>query len=197
MSPEIFEFMRVFLCVIFCAVSVKITDDFLDTDYDKSVDRKNLADFIGRGAMVYALLFMVLAAAFDSTVAVCLFLASYITGMFKQLTQLMPSHLTGFQESVLIFIIEIVLFGWALAVFSVLFMLAVQLMDDCVDARLDKLAGQGNLAHRFGMVECGLLSLLLFLTAWMIIDALFFPVFCGTAVVYVAILFYEGAVWNA
>lgn len=196
MLPEIFEFIQAFFCVIFCAASVKITDDFLDSCCDQHVGKKNLANAIGPGAMVYALLLMGLAAALNAALAVSLFLASYIVGMFNQLTQRMPTRLTGYQEAVIIFIGGLVLFGWRLAIFSILFILAVQLVDDCVDARLDGLIGRNNFAHRFGIIECCLLALLLLLTAWMIVGNLFLPVFFGTTIVYFVILFCEGALRN-
>lgn len=193
MSPEIFEFIKALLCVIFCAVSVKITDDFLDSRCDQCSGKKNSAVAIGPGAMVYALLFMGLSAALNTAIAISLFLASYIVGMFNQLTQIMPTHLTGYQEAVIIFIAELALFGWRLSIFSILFILAVQLIDDSIDVHSDGIAGQNNFAQRFGMIECCLLALLLLLGAWMIIGNLFLPVLLGTIIVYFAILSYEGA----
>ncbi len=177
-------FAAVALAAALCALAVKLTDDWLDRDRDTAVGRANWAARLGAGAMVYAALFLALAAGINTAVSLALFFASYVVGMFSDLGRRLPSRLTGWQESLLVLAAGVVLCGWRTILFAALFVAAVQLIDDCIDLADDRLAGQRNFACRFGAVECLLAGLTLLLAAWWLDAGLFAPVFAGVATVY-------------
>jgi len=186
MWPAIFDFSVTTLSVMCCAAAVKLADDFLDYDIDTRMGRYNWAEILGKGTMFYSLILVIIAAGLNATVSMPLFLGSYIIGMFNDLKQRFPSRLSGFQESLVVFVIGFILFGFRNMIFALLFIFAVQLLDDCIDAYSDKLAGYRNLAHRLGLIESLLLAGLCTIGSWWISETLFPPVLCGT------ILFYGG-----
>jgi 1,4-dihydroxy-2-naphthoate octaprenyltransferase len=172
------------LAAALCSLAVKLTDDWLDRDRDAAVGRANWSVRLGTGAMVYAALFLALAAGINVAVSLALFFASYVVGMFTDLGRRLPSRLTGWQESLLVLAAGAALCGWRTMLFATLFVSAVQLIDDCVDLAGDRLAGQRNFACRFGTVECLLGGLTLLLAAWWLDAGLFVPVFAGVVAVY-------------
>lgn len=191
MWPAMFDASAA-LAAALCAVAVKLTDDWLDRDRDLAAGRANWAATIGSGAMVYAALFLALAAGINAAVSLALFFASYIVGMFNDLGRLLPSRLSGWQESVLVLAAGMAICGWRVTLFAVLFVAAVQLLDDCIDLAGDRLAGQRNFACRLGTAECLLTGLTLLLAAWWLDAALFGPVFAGVALVYCGALRLKG-----
>lgn len=182
----IFDFVITAVAVTCCAFSVKLTDDWLDQEHDRLAGRKNWANQLGIGTMLYAMLLLILAASLQTTVSLALFLASYIIGMFHDLTSRFPLGLLGWQESLAILLISIVLFGWQNTIFSLLFVTGMQLLDDCYDVIGDRLAGQRNFAAKLGQLECFLLATLFLLMAWSMDQEHFFPVTTGAAVAYFA-----------
>lgn len=174
------------------ALAVKLIDDWLDQDRDRTIGRANLAASLGVGTMVYAALALALAAGINAPLSLALFLASYILGMVSDLGRLFPSRLTGWQESLLVLVAGLALSGWRTMLFAIAFVAAVQLIDDCLDLAADRLAGQRNLACRLGVAECLLLAVTALLAAWWLAPGLFVPVAAGAAVVYLAILRAEG-----
>ncbi|MDR3591411.1 MAG: hypothetical protein P4N41_17285 [Negativicutes bacterium] len=179
-----FDTAATMLSVCLCCCAVKLTDDFLDRDVDCSGGRANWAVRLGPGAMVYAVLLLALAAGFCPRVSLSLFFASYCIGMFNDLTVLLPSRLKGWQESLLVLTLGVILFDWRTVVFALLFVASVQCFDDCVDMRSDRLCGQRNLACRFGPVVCLTGGLILLFSAWGLDEELFFPVCGGTVIFY-------------
>jgi hypothetical protein len=188
-SLATFEFLGIVVSVIFCSIAVKLVDDFLDNNLDTCSGCYNFANKLGNGAIVYGMLSLALAASINACVSIPLFLASYSIGMFNDLRQPFPSGLSGLQESLLVFILGIVFWGWQSMFFSVLFVFSIQLLDDCLDTYTDQLAGCRNMAHRIGRVECLLLSILSMLISWWAGEQMFFPVFLGTAIFYSTILY--------
>lgn len=172
------------LAVAICALAVKLTDDALDRESDLAGGRSNLAARLGPGTMVYAALCLAIAASINTPVSLSLFFASYIIGMFNDFRLIFPSRLRGWQESALVALLGLILFGWHLMAFALLFILAMQLIDDCVDMHADRLCGQRNLACRLGWPECLLAGLALLLAAWWLDEKLFYPVLAGTSVFY-------------
>lgn len=191
MWPEIFEFLSTVIAVVCCSAAVKLADDYLDQDYDAVVGKPNWARILEQGTMLYAMFLLALAAGINASLSLSLFFASYIIGMFGSMYERFPSRLTGFQESLLACIAGIILFGWSNMLFAVSFVLAVQLFDDYIDARSDQLAGQRNLANRFGRMECIIVCLACIMIAWRVNDYLFLPVFTGTAIIYLLSFRYE------
>jgi 4-hydroxybenzoate polyprenyltransferase len=177
-----------------CALAVKLTDDWLDRDRDQAVGRANWAAGIGAGTMVYAALFLALAAGVNAAVSLALFFASYVVGMFNDLGRLLPSRLSGWQESLLVLAAGAAVCGWRTMSFAVLFVAAVQLLDDCLDLAGDRLAGQRNFACRLGTAECLLVGITLMLASWWLYPALFSPVFAGVALVYCGALRIKGVI---
>lgn len=189
MWPAMYEFMSATCSVIFCAIAVKLADDFLDQDMDKS--EHNLTNKLGKGSMLYGMLSMALAVSLNASISVPLFFASYIIGMFHDLKCYFPSHLNGIQESILVLILGIFFWGWQSMLFSIFFVISIQLLDDCIDNYTDQLIGHRNWAHRLGRVECFLLFLFNLLAAWLIDEHVFPAAFLGTVVFYGTILFYQ------
>lgn len=187
MWPVIFEFAETSLAVIFCGLAIKLTDDWIDQEEDKLAGQKNWAAIIGMGTMLYAILLLILAAAIRAEVSLPLFLASYVVGMFHDLTSQFPLGLSGWQESLVIFIISILFFGFEVTVFSLFFITAVQFFDDWYDLRSDLMGGQRNYAVRLGKMECFLLGTLSLFAACWIKEILFYPVLTGTVIVFFAL----------
>ncbi|VBB05989.1 Hypothetical protein LUCI_1200 [Lucifera butyrica] len=190
MWPEIYNFLLNVSAVILCCIAVKLTDDFLDQEFDIH-SGINWAQRYGAGTMVYAMLILALAAAMNPPLTLSLFLGSYIVGMFNQFTRLFPSHLTGWQESLLVFFIGAILFGWNLMLFAVLFVLSVQLLDDCLDRHLDSMCGMRNLAQKYGLTECALLALFCLMVAWLVNEQIFSAVFSGFVIFYLTMLHFQ------
>jgi hypothetical protein len=187
--PVIFEFLSITFSVIFCAITIKLADDFLDQDID--TNDNNFAKILGNGSMLYGLLSMAFAVSLNPSISITLFLGSYIIGMFHDLKHYFPSHLNGLQESTLVLIIGIVFWGWKTMIFSLLFIFSVQLLDDYIDDYIDRLSGHRNWSHRLGRVECFLLFLLSILAAWVVGEQMFPPTLLGTVVFYSTILYYQ------
>lgn len=193
MLSAIFDFLTSSAAVLFCAAAVKLADDFLDKEMDIRSGQHNWALPLGNGALFYAIIFLVFAAGLNSKVSLPLFLASYIIGMFNDYQHIFPSRLTGFEESLVVLIGGLCLFGWQSMLFSLSFIMALQLFDDCLDIHRDKLAGNRNWAYRFGLTECSLFGALCIILAWYINEQTFFPVISGAVVFYGALYLQEGA----
>lgn len=173
------------LATALCAAAVKLLDDFLDQDLDRAAGRPNLAAVFGNGSVVYAAVLLGLASGINAPLSLALFFASYAIGMVNELGRLLPSRLSGWQESLLALAAGAYIAGLTTALFALFFVLAIQLLDDCLDLTADRRAGQRNFAVRFGLAECLCLSLAAFLVAWRLDAVLFAPVLAGTALVYI------------
>lgn len=190
MWPAIFDFLQVTMAVFCTAAAVKLVDDYLDQERDGRSGQLNWTVLLGNAAPIYALLCLAIGASLH-TISLPLFLASYIIGMFNDLRQHFPSKLTGWQESILLFIVGWITWGWHIMWLALLFILAVQLIDDCCDFALDQQAGYRNLAHRFGLIECLLAAVSLILLAWAIEETLLPPLVSGTITFYVVTIWLE------
>ena len=190
MWQEIFEQSMIVISVIFCAIAVKLADDFLDYDLDTRTGSRNFTSHFGNGTVIYAMLSLALAASINALVSIPLFLASYSIGMFGDLKQPFPSGLTGWQESLLVLFFGVLLWGWQQLLFSLFFIGGVQLFDDYLDAQAELIDGR-NIANQIGKVECLLLSSITMLTAWHIEEHMFFSVFLGFFLFYSLLFFYQ------
>lgn len=189
MWPEIYDYSATVVAVIFCAVAIKLADDFLDEEIDENIGNENWSKILGRGTPIYAMIFLSLSIYLKPPISLSLFLASYSIGMLHDLKQKFPTKLTGYQESVIAFIIGAILCGWKFMIFAFLFVIGVQLIDDCIDAQNDELAGYRNLAYRLGIVEAYALAVLSMLISWWVVGDYFLPVFFAT------VIFYFGHFW--
>jgi len=190
-SPAIFELTGIVIPVILCSIAVKLVDDFLDNDRDTRAGCYNFSQTLGSGTIIYGMLSLSLAASINASVSIPLFFASYSIGMFNDLTTTFTSGLSGLQESLLVFILGVILWGWQSMLFSLFFIISIQLFDDYLDIYTDQLAGYRNLAHRLGKVECLLLSILTLCASWRISEHLFPFVFLGTAIFYSGLFYYQ------
>ncbi|EAX48742.1 hypothetical protein TcarDRAFT_2214 [Thermosinus carboxydivorans Nor1] len=188
MWPAISNFATAVASVILCAAAVKLVDDYLDQELDRIVGRMNWSEFLGSSTMVYAMLLIVFAACINASISLPLFLSSYIVGMFIKLDHDFPTRLKGWQESFIVFGLGILFFEWSNMVFSLLFILSVQLFDDCLDFYSDRRAGYHNWAYRLGIMECFLLAGVAFSAAWWLGGDRFPPVFWGTTIFYIVLV---------
>ena len=121
MSLAIFEPVGIVITVILCSIAVKLVDDFLDRELDTRAGCYNFSKTLGSGAIVYGMLALSLAASINASVSIPLFLASYSIGMFNDFKKTFISGLSGLQESLLVFILGVLLWGWQSMLFSMFF----------------------------------------------------------------------------
>ena len=184
MWHAISEFFTATASVFLCSIAVKLLDDFLDQEIDACAGRKNWAQRIGNGSTIYAALLLAFAATLQAQAALSLFFACCMVGMFNSLTHKLPSRLSGWQESLLILFFGFFFFGIEQMMFALCFIAAIQLLDDCLDYRLDQISGCRNLAHRFGIIECLLAGTVFMLAAWSLNEQLFLPALLGSGTAY-------------
>lgn len=189
MLPATYEFITTSLAVLFSAIAIKLADDFLDQDIDQS--QYNFASILGKGSMLYAMLSLAFAASLNAPISVSFFLSSYIIGMFRDLRQDFPSHLTGFQESLIVFLAGVFLLGCKMMFFTFFFVLSIQLLDDYIDDAKDKLSGYRNWAHRLGRTKCLLVFFLTLLSSWNLDETMFLSSCLGTCIFYSFTLYYQ------
>lgn len=143
MSAGSFSVAAVVVGTFLTAVAVKVLDDFLDAAPE---DRPVWSFPYGAAALAVA-------GAVAPQVAAVLFLSSYAAGMFGRPGERMPSGLPAWVESMIAVGLGVAVAGWRVAGTALAAVLAVQCWDDFMDARRDGMAGQANLATRFGRVE--------------------------------------------
>lgn len=191
MWHAIFEQTTIVSAVLFCGITIKLIDDFLDKNLDIQGGCPNFSKKFGDGIIIYALLSFAIATSINAVVSIPLFLASYSIGMSSDLKHPFPSGLSGMQEAVVVFFLGVLFWGWQNMVFSLLFMFALQLFDDYLDMYTDQCVGYRNLAHRLGKVECVLLGIISLLSAWQVGEHMFLPVFFGASLVYGILFLYQ------
>ncbi|MBL0388699.1 hypothetical protein JJB07_19000 [Tumebacillus sp. ITR2] len=148
--------------MVLTGLTIKLMDDALDVEFDKSVGRHTLSVRLGRACLPYGLLLFGVAMALAPSVALALFLASYAIGMGHDLSEKMPTRLPGWLESILAICLALWLSGPQTTAWAVFVMIMIQLLDDLMDVHHDRRSGQTNWAIRAGVVEA---TLLLFISA--------------------------------
>ncbi len=140
------------LAVTLAGASIKLLDDCLDLEDDVALGYPSLAQALGGGgaAAAYALVCATLACALDVRLAGSLVLAAYAVGMFKDPLRMLPLGLPAWMESAAAVVASWVLFGWRLALVSLLLMTCVQLADDVRDWARDRALGSVNAVRRLG-----------------------------------------------
>ena len=185
MWPEMFDWIIHTVAVACCGVAIKLSDDWLDREVDFELQAYNWSTILGDGTMFYAMLFLTLAASLHTQVCLSLFLMSYGIGMFHDFHNYFPLGLTGWQETLMVSIMSILLFSWQITVFSALFVFAVQLLDDFIDFSSDeRRTGQRNIACRIGRYECFVLAVICIMVSWRLYAEIFPPVLIGTLLVW-------------
>ncbi len=165
MSSAISRFLADLLAVALAGAAIKLMDDHLDYAADMAQGRPSLALTLGSGAVLYALVFALIACGINVRLAAPLVLAAYVVGMLKDPREMLPLGLTAWMESALVAAATWGLFGWRPTCVSVVLMGAVQLADDLQDLAADGAIGRANLARRLGRGEALLLCLVALLAA--------------------------------
>lgn len=150
------------LGIVLAGLTIKLMDDYLDIEYDRSVGRHTLSVRLGRACLPYGLVLFGVAMVIAPQMVIALFLASYAIGMGHDLLEVMPTRLPGWLESIFALGLSILLAGPLLAAWAVFVMMMIQLLDDLMDVTYDRRSGQTNWAIRAGVVEA---TLLLFISA--------------------------------
>lgn len=148
------------LAIFLVGICIKVMDDYMDIELDALLGNKTLAAKLGPGTLPYVLLLFAMAVSINQNLTLALFMASYAVGMFQDLFRPLPSGLKGWQESVVVFILGIVILGWETIMWSFTIMAAIQLLDDLIDYRLDLKTGVVKAVQRVGFAETALLVLI-------------------------------------
>lgn len=164
MPNNLHEWLQVFpsfLALVFTGIVVKQLDDYIDLD-------STFTTTPSEGGIVYALVFILLAAVFDVSLTFALFSACYIVGMFPDMTRILPSKMPGWAESLILFGIVILFCGLELACWALMIIFAIQILDDLLDYYEDMINNQHNFFISIGIersiilfILCLYLSLLL------------------------------------
>lgn len=179
------EWVAAFISAALCSVAVKLLDDYLDREIDEACGEPNSVNRLGEGAVAYCLPALASSVAFQPEIGACLFFASWAVGMYHDLNASFPSGLRGWQESLLVCLTGWYLFTWQSMLWTILLAGGVQLFDDIVDQRQDKISGMRNLACYLGTLQCSVLCGVLVLSScYFAPGVLFLPVLCGVIAVY-------------
>lgn len=112
---------------------IKLMDDYLDQEYDAETGYHSLAQRLGKAALPYTLLTFAFGCLLMPSIAVSYFFAAYAVGMVGEMPRLLPSRLSGFQETAIVSIVGVFTIGWHQFVLSLLIVLAIQAVDDLLD----------------------------------------------------------------
>ena len=171
---EICNFLHSFIAVFLTAFAVKIIDDYLDQDMDNGI-QKNWALLLGPGCVIYAILLLAIGFTLNTPLCFALFLSCYTVGMYNNMFTVLPLHMKGWQESLIVLFIGIMVTNLTIIVFSICLVTATQLLDDCIDYHVDMALGSGNLASKWGTLECLICALILILIASQMNHQVFWP----------------------
>lgn len=160
MLKEIFNniYINKFFAVFFLGFAIKILDDFLDDNENAGI----------RAIMPYSLLLLSVSALLDLS-SISLFLSSYIIGMFKDFKLKLPSGFFSWGESVFVYILGMLFLGFKEITASISIIIFIQLIDDLIDYKYDKMVGQKNYAIKYGSIETALIGVV-FLSAALMMD---------------------------
>lgn len=134
-------------------LAVKIMDDFMDAPLDQCRGLQTVAQRLGTASLPYALAAIAAGAALNHRWAISLFLASYALGMAVDLGRRLPTGLLGYQEALVALGASLVLYGPVRTAAAVAIVTAIQMTDDLLDWREDRLAGGGALTRKLGLFE--------------------------------------------
>jgi hypothetical protein len=149
---------RIMLAAVLSGLAVKLMDDVLDSRYDAQFDLPNTAVWLSEASLPYALALLGIGALLHPPVAVCLFFASYAVGMSTQLATTYPSGLKGWQEGLILCFLGGVLTTVTCQIWALATVLLIQIIDDFIDYRTDKIICSLNWVNQFGPVETVLLA---------------------------------------
>jgi 1,4-dihydroxy-2-naphthoate octaprenyltransferase len=153
MSGVLHEWGVPFISMLIIGAVVKLMDDHLDAEYDICRGERTLSIKLGRAVLPYALILTLMAAYFQTSIAISLFLGSYAVGMFSGWREKLPTKVPGYIEILLAIAVSSLLIGPRLALWGVAMMALIDWLDDIVDMARDRTTGQDNVAIKFGTVE--------------------------------------------
>ncbi|MFW5998354.1 MAG: hypothetical protein ACOC4G_11975 [Bacillota bacterium] len=160
-----------YLGIFFMGIVIKLMDDYLDQDFDKLKDENiiNYSIKLKKGILPYSLLLFVFALYLNFEETLSLFLASYVIGMVYDLKQRLPSYLYGWQESLVVLFLCIIMTSLSITISSLILVIMLQLIDDYIDYYKDLEVNEENYIKKLGyipgitvIVILGLISLKFF-----------------------------------
>ncbi len=158
MSATIYELFIQGLAILLTGIAVKMLDDYLD-------EPEGWIECLERGVPAYGMLFLALGVGLAPSTSLSLFLASYALGMIHEPDRQLPLGLQAYQENILVLTVGFIILGWKEILSSLSILLAVQLIDDTLDQKLDTSMGHPNIRNHLGVVETVLLSMISLLIA--------------------------------
>lgn len=129
--------------IFLSGLSIKLFDDYIDEDK--------------RGYVPY-ILFILCISLYLWKESGTLFLSSYIVGMFHDENLKLISGLKSYAEQIIVLVVCILLYGILATISSLFIICAIQLTDDLVDRKEDRINCKKNWALNLGTVEAAILA---------------------------------------
>ncbi|MCT4604971.1 MAG: hypothetical protein N4A64_02535 [Marinisporobacter sp.] len=145
-----------FIASLLSGFTIKLIDDYVDDELN-DLDQMNIYKTI----LLYSILFIIVAAGIHVEYTVTIISSCYMVGMFHDMYMKLPTKLRGYQESILLFLINVYLFSFYAIITSLIAISIIQLIDDLCDRKWDKKYGYKNFANQFGKVEIIIISFIL------------------------------------
>jgi hypothetical protein len=142
-----FDFGALF-CVGFVA---RMVNDIFNTDYDICCGVRTFAAKVGRRALPYSILAVLLAAICNLHLTLGVFLASYAAGRICKSWE-QESRVYAYVEPLFAILLCVLVLGIHDTIWAISFMCAVYWLDDIVEMNRDRESGHKNMANRFGVV---------------------------------------------
>lgn len=146
---------------ILVGLVIKMLDDSIDQDTYYPGKGNFLIESFETSFFPYSILFVTIAAGIHTQYTVTLISSCYMVGMFHDLHMKLPTGLSGYGESMILFIINILLFSLKDITTSLMIILLIQCIDDFLDMKWDRKYGYKNYANKYGKVEVFIVSLII------------------------------------
>lgn len=156
-------FLRMLGAAAVTGLAVKLMDDSLDLEIDRSCRRPNLALSLNGAAAAYALACLAIGVSLEPRLALGLFFSAYSLGMGIPGRDRLPSGLPEGVESALGIAIGLWSAGTRMMGIGVLSLAAIQLIDDLADRESDQLVYPKPLINFLGTAGSLLLAAVLVL----------------------------------
>ncbi len=156
-----YSILSQFIACLITGFIMKLMDDFIDKDIFHISSDDLSKPLIETAIFPYSILALAIAAGINVEYTVTLTASCYMIGMFHDLHMKLPTGLSGYGESIILFIMNIYLFSLQSITTSLIAIFLIQCMDDLQDIAWDKKYGYKNFVLKFGKVEIILVSLIL------------------------------------
>lgn len=163
-----------FAGIFLMGIVIKLMDDYLDENLDMMKGKKNFAVLLGRGLLPYSLVLIIISLYLNFQEVVSLFFASYILGMTHDYSDRLPSSLMGWQESLIVFTLSILLTSFYNTITALILIFLLQLFDDFIDYQKDDFVNEKNFIIGLGKVPGMVLILILSLISFKFFSIKFF-----------------------